>query len=473
MHYPPRQSLVLIAIACGVALAVFGVYYPLPARPFAADDFEWLLNVRDLSFASLMARAFDSGVESHFYRPMVWLALWTQVQAFGVDARGFHLVSLALHSLNALLAGALIRQMAVSPAEVQEFPYRGVVLGALFVALHPAPFEAVVWVSAQSELLAATWILLALLLWGNGVGWWRAPAATVALALALLTKESAVAGLPLLFLCEWRAARQARRRPAFAALALPLLALVAYLVVALDVAARNYLVRADGYGLGPQMLLNPFRALGLLVAPLPGVEDGGAPWLPLVGALALAAWGLAWRRGAFSPYWLAGLLAVAITLLPTAPFASPPDSRYLYPAALVLAVLLGRWASTDHAALLGALDARRRQGLVVAAIVLALLAAFELQGREARFAAGARPGEELRLLAVATCATDQLNRMLIVEPPLAAPHALAIVRLSCGERPRPIVVGQDEVERELRTNTLVVVFNGGVPSIVLRTPPPQ
>lgn len=483
MQLHPRHILFLILSALGIAFLAAAAYFALPDRPFAADDFEWLLNVRDLSLAAVASRAFDFGVESHFYRPLVWLLFWTEWRAFGLNAGGFHLVSLVLHLLNALLAGMLTLRMAHS-ASTPARTIGGALLTATIAALHPGPFEAVVWASAQSELLAATWLLLALHCWWSAeltrdrraVGWVYSLAATIALALALLTKESAVVGLPLLALLEWVSARRAGRKPAYAALALPLLVTVAYLSAALGVATRNYLVRDDGYGIGPQLLLNPLRGIGLLVAPLPGVEDGAAPWLAPLGAIILAlAFLFIWRRRAPKEHMLVGMLALAATLLPTAPFASPPDSRYLYPPVLVAAVLLGMLAASGKPeAESGVRGLRMRWGLsFVLAVLLVFFALFEVRGREARFAAGARPGEELRRLAVAQCAADQLNRMLIVDPPIAAPHAEAIVKLSCGKRPRPIILGQDDVERELRTNTLVVIFEGGVPVVALRTPPPS
>ncbi|MCS6940414.1 MAG: hypothetical protein NZM94_14135 [Roseiflexus sp.] len=503
-----RRYAFLTLAAAIVTVLIFAVAYgALPDRAFAADDFQWLLNVRDRSLSAIVVRAFDVRAESHFFRPLVWLLLWSEWQLFGFDASAFHRVSLALHALNAALVGWLTLRMV----RAQSFlaPIIGFTVAALVAALHPAPFEAVVWVSAQSELLAALFLLLTLHFWWSAgfahgrwiprLFWYVAAAAT--LALALLTKESAIIGLPLTLLIEWEASRAARRRMALIPLVLPALVTAAYLSAALDVASRNYLVRESGYGFGAQVVINPLRSLGLIAAPLPGVEYGREAWLPLAGAGVALAGAIAlvvvWRYGTGAASLLTGMLALVVTLAPTAPFASAPDSRYLYLPVMVIALMAGGWSSAladwvmsaephgnenriavsgDHEWRVSARRTRFRierllAGAVAIAVALALgiLAVNEIRGREIRFAAGARPGEELRLFAATQCATGRLDRILIVEPPIAAPHVEAIVRLSCGSSPHTMVIGSGDIERELRPNTLVVIFDGGFPLPLMRT----
>src|SRR5947207_3356409 len=101
----PLLPPLLVALAV-VALTLYA-YRHLPARPFAADDYQWLLNVRDLSIGDVARKAFDPGAQNHFYRPLIWLLFWGQTRAFGLDPHGFHAVSLALHMLNAALLGGL------------------------------------------------------------------------------------------------------------------------------------------------------------------------------------------------------------------------------------------------------------------------------------------------------------------------------------------------------------------------------
>lgn len=542
--------------AGGIAALVLFAYRALPGRPFAADDYQWLLAVRGRSLGDLVAAAFDVGGQSHFYRPIVWLMIWAQERAFGLDPAGFHLVSLALHLLSAALLGALVYRLSADdgrrttdggkPTSLAvdsgrwsvvrrrwsgafPHPWPAALLAAGFVALHPAPFEAVVWISAQSEQLAATLLLMALHLWLTALVDWRASSAgrwsavggrwsvlaTLALGLALLTKESAVVGLPLLALLTL-ATRQplverttARTSPSaappsfvarrFLPLAAPLLLTLAYLALQLSVERRDDVVAGGAYGLGPQLLLNPLRSLGLIVAPLPGTESASAAWLPWVGvavALGMVVWPLARvgrspsrlhasrsaRRELLRRYGaLAGLI---VTLLPTAPFISPPDSRYLYLPAMAFAVWLactlddGRRTTDDGSSLPTDAPSHRRVqhstlvyrlSSIVLLLALAWYAVGEIRAREGRFAAASEPGASLERLMREECAAGALNRAIIVDPPLVPAHAEAIVQLTCGDRPRPVVVTRDEVEGALRGHSLVVAFEDGRATVVRRT----
>jgi hypothetical protein len=105
----------------------------------------------------------------------------------------------------------------------------------------------------------------------------------------------------------------------------------------------------------------------------------------------------------------------------------------------------------------------------IAFLLLAWWATGEVAAREARFAAATGPGGSLWRLTTAECAAARPARVIVVEPPLAPPHAEAIVRLACGEGTRPLVVGRDGVEEALRPNALVIAFPGGGAQVERRT----
>jgi hypothetical protein len=472
---PPLYRAASAAVLLAAAALTLYAYRDLPGRPFAADDFQWLLNVHGLSWGEVTARAFDAGAQTHFFRPLVWLLFWAQTRAFGLDPAPFHAVSLALHLLNSALLGLLAVRSArctVQSATASLYPLL-FALCTLFVALHPAPFEAVVWVSGQSELLAALLLLVALHLWlpgapsterrtQNSLLLLRVLLATLALGLALLAKESAVIGLGLLFLLG-PPLRDGVRWQRFLPFALPLAVTGAYLVLQQQILAQNEIIRGAGYGIGPQLLLNPLRTLGLVAAPLPGTQYGDLWWLPWAGAGVIGFWMLdfglmAARRHFFVGTYLRLALAVLLTLLPTAPFASSPDSRYVYLTVMAVAALLGiRFA--------GGIAGRAWPSLIlplaVVLIALAWWSTGELAAREGRFAAASGPGGSLWRLVQGECAAARLSRVVVVEPPLAPPHAEAIVRLACGADVLPVVVGRDGVEDALRPNAIVVAFPGG------------
>ena len=477
----PYRELLLPAVAAlaGLALLLYA-YRGLAERPFVADDYQWLLNVRGLGLGQVVRAAFDAGAQSHFYRPLIWLLFWRQLQLFGLEPRGYHQVSLALHVLNAVLLATLAWRLGAGR-------WSGL-LAAIFALLHPAPFEAIVWISAQSELLAAGLLLAMLHLW-------RWPSrfapllATVALGLALLAKESAVIGLPLLVLLGRPADDDDRSsdgaalaglrfgpRRTFSAVrdyALPTLVTLAYVALQITIERRNYLL-SGGYGLGPQLIANPLRSLALIVAPLPGTEHADALWLlPLgaiiaLGLLALFGYGLSGVRRL--------LLALLLTLLPTAPFASPPDSRYLYLPVFATALLLA-FSHDERRTLPRNLDERhnralRRRLLIVSGwLLVALLAwsaAREIAAREGRFAAASGPGGSLWHTTTALCREDTPKRVIVIDPPLAAPHVEAIIQLSCGADVRPLIVGRDQAAQAITPGSAIIGFSEGSAQIEQR-----
>ncbi|GAB4206005.1 MAG: hypothetical protein OHK0022_32610 [Roseiflexaceae bacterium] len=493
------RFLPLLLAGLGLAGLTLYAYRNLPERPFAADDYQWLLNVQQRDLAAMLRVAFDPAEQSHFYRPLVWLLFWVQLRLFGLEPLGFHLVSLGLHLLNAALLAALAYRLT-QPAEqaTQNSKLKtqnsALLLAGALAALHPTPFEAVAWVSAQSELLAAALLLTMLHLWISrwraGGGLWPV-AATLLLALALLAKESAVIGLGLLALLEWgrtpapQPGAQASAWRRALPLALPGLLTLGYLLLQVQIAERNYLLGSGGYGLGWQLVQNPLRSLALIVAPLPGTEHANAAWLPPVGAVVAVLLGLVLlaglfaRRSATARCRVAAALALLLTLLPTAPFTSPPDSRYLYlpvfAAALLLALLITHGLAPASPPQLktqnSTLNTQRLAAwfLVLCALLLLWQAPGEVAGREGRFAAATGPGGSLWRLASGLCAAETPQRLLVVEPPLAGPHAEAIVRLACGPDVRPMVVARDQIEQAIEPNSVVVGFPNGSAEIERRT----
>ena len=109
----------------------------------------------------------------------------------GLDPRGYHLVSIAIHALNAVLAWRLALRI-LTPGRA--------LFAALTWSLHPMVTEGATYLSGRSDALVATWILLALGLWIDDS---RTPSpraragALAATVLAAFTKETA-AILPFL-----------------------------------------------------------------------------------------------------------------------------------------------------------------------------------------------------------------------------------------------------------------------------------
>ncbi len=137
------------------------------------------------------------------WHPLTWLAHMLDVQCFGLDAGKHHLVSAALHALNACLCYAFLRRATGAP-----WPS---LLVALLFAVHPQRVESVAWAAERKDVLSGTFFFLALLLHERHA---RAPSiprylgVAAVFALGLLSKPMLVTlPLVLLLLDIWPLAR--------------------------------------------------------------------------------------------------------------------------------------------------------------------------------------------------------------------------------------------------------------------------
>ncbi len=132
--------------------------------------------------------------ESYVYRPLTVASFTANHFLGGADPAGFHAVNIVLHAaVCALLYLVLRRVFPRSPA---------IFFAAALFALHPVHAEAVASVVGRGELLAAGFVLAALLVhlsWDHRLS----PVPVSALfAVALISKETAVALGPALLLAD-------------------------------------------------------------------------------------------------------------------------------------------------------------------------------------------------------------------------------------------------------------------------------
>ena len=171
--------------------AVVIVYAPTMDQDFVWDDHvliekdtrckEHVLSCLDLPFFPPSPFVDAS---PPYYRPII-----TASFALGGDPHTQHSINIGLHALNALLLFALLGR------------YGGTTLrcfgGSLVWAMHPRLVEAVAWVSGRTDVLCATFVFGALLLWPEPEQKSRPRLVGVAvlLFLALMTKEVAIAAV--------------------------------------------------------------------------------------------------------------------------------------------------------------------------------------------------------------------------------------------------------------------------------------
>lgn len=108
--------------------------------------------------------AFRAGV----YHPLSWMVLEAEASLWGLDARGYHAVSIVLHAVNAVVLYRLIialldRCLAHEVRGDRRSVRAAAALAALLFAVHPLRVEAVAWASCQQHLLAMLCAMLATL----------------------------------------------------------------------------------------------------------------------------------------------------------------------------------------------------------------------------------------------------------------------------------------------------------------------
>lgn len=145
-------------ISLVLALVTFAVFRQVTSFPFVEfDDQEYILSnphVQGGLTAGNVAWALSSSYASNWH-PVTWLSHMLDVDLFGLDASGPHLVNLLLHIANTLLLFAFWRRATGAL-------WRSAFVAALF-ALHPLHVESVAWVAERKDVLSTLFALLTLL----------------------------------------------------------------------------------------------------------------------------------------------------------------------------------------------------------------------------------------------------------------------------------------------------------------------
>lgn len=239
----------------------------------------------------------------------------------GVEAWGFHLVSILWHLVNGILLAVLSRRV------VGDWP--SVIVAGLFL-LHPVQVESVAYISSQSELVSTLPLLLALLLVERR--WWIP--AWVACGLAMLGKETAVAAFLLVPLwAAWRGLPLPYVRWGAACLIPGLLVGQRFAgMVAFDPAWMSRM-STEWAGL---------VSLWVFPSPLSIEHDWSSPRLMVMG---LALMALAWAPWRWTAVIQAALVWCAVAMLPRlfVPQLEGLHEHHLYSWSIGLSLAVGVW----------------------------------------------------------------------------------------------------------------------------------
>ncbi len=390
----------------------------------------------------------NEGESSHaYYRPVPVLAFRALYGLFGGSPLPFHLLNVALHLIASLVLFKLARRLFQGRRWERECAFAA---AALF-AVHPAPSEAVAWISGIMDVLSVTAGLGALVLLTGSVSRTRTVAAALTWLMALFSKEVAlvVPALLLVFDLSRRSIHPERGASWWLRRYLPLAAVLAiYVVVRIAVmpvrptsahvglsavqilaSALALFGRYVGLLAWPATLnvVHPFSPTGSLVAPA-ALVGGGC--LALLGAALYYC-----RRtaiGVGAAWFVIALLPVLyVPMLGTSAFAE----RYAYLASAGFAICVA--GALELSGALGALAHGAARVVVVLAVVAGLvrttyrLPAWDdemtLWTEAARIAPGEfvphyNLGAELLRNREPDRALEELNRAVALRPGYAPAH---------------------------------------------------
>ncbi len=325
--------------ALGLLCAI--LYLPALQGEFLLDDLFTIVHNPILADAGRWHRYFHDpaalsaapGLSSLIWRPLLGLSYAVNRALTGPGAAGFHAHDILVHAANAALIALLSRRWTG--------PGLHNWLAAALFAAHPAQAQAVAYAGSRPSTLSVLFGLSCLWAWVSGGRLRRL--ALPAYSAALLTKESSVFWLPVLWLADRMRPPSTRARSSASGL-LPLVAATGayaacrWLVLG-QFAQRgpwggswethaplavHGLFKTASLAVWPVGLREPY---GFLLGPRFALESGGMA-LAFVGIMAAAFFGC--RRGRVWGFGLAWFLLGLAPVSNVVPFGALAADRYLY-----------------------------------------------------------------------------------------------------------------------------------------------
>lgn len=181
----PELYSILFALAAVTAL----LYWRVLGSPFVQDDWLMLDWLRKTSAFAVLREAFSPSGKI-LYRPLAVGYFLMEYRVFGLSVLPFHLVALVINIFNSLLIAIIIVKLTGRP-------FLAAMVAVLSAGAATLQIEPLLWLVGFYDTGSMMFGLLAFVLFLHG----RSLASAVCLALALLTKESAVtmAGVLLLY----------------------------------------------------------------------------------------------------------------------------------------------------------------------------------------------------------------------------------------------------------------------------------
>lgn len=178
------------------------IYLPRLGTPLIWDDRPTIVfNAdldKDIPLSVFLSPAYFNFSREETWRPAATLSYYAMIRTAGKNSFALRSLMLLLHCVNACLLAFFLRSAGLTQASAAA--------AALFFA-HPAHIETLMCVSFNEEILAALGILTMLIAHQRR----RFALAAAGLALAVLSKETGLMGLPLTALYDWLVSKNLKR----------------------------------------------------------------------------------------------------------------------------------------------------------------------------------------------------------------------------------------------------------------------
>jgi len=140
-------------LAAAILFLTFLAYQPVWHAGFVWDDDFYVTDNPALKSVDGLRSIWCNLKTTRQYYPVTVSTLWAEYHLWQLQPLGYHLVSVLIHALNAILLWRVLRRL--------EIP--GAWLAATIFAIHPVTVESVAWISERKNLLSCLFYLLAML----------------------------------------------------------------------------------------------------------------------------------------------------------------------------------------------------------------------------------------------------------------------------------------------------------------------
>jgi len=200
-----------------VFLLALVIYFPTVKYDFVLDDNFLITGNEQLTTPSGTLGYFSRGVwdgiestgqmkpRSNIYRPLLMVGYALDRAIFGLNPGWYHFINILMHAVVCALVMTFIYQLLGFWQQLMPNRIEIALVSGILFAVHPIHIEAVSWISGRAEVLAGLFLMSSLCCYlryhQKGILRWLL-FSMMFFSFALMSKESAIAGILFIFLIE-------------------------------------------------------------------------------------------------------------------------------------------------------------------------------------------------------------------------------------------------------------------------------